>query len=49
MRLLIYITKWLSRKIVSVCIPTSSMGRSDVRIMIAVVDKDPELGIASNI
>lgn len=49
MRLLIYITKWLSRKIVPVCIPTSSMGRSDVRIMIAVVDKDPELGIASNI
>ena len=43
------IAKWFFRKIACVYIPTSSMGGSDVRIMIALVGSNPDLGIANNI
>lgn len=45
----IYIAKWFSRKIACVYIPTSTMGESNVRIMIAVVGSDPSLSIANNV
>ena len=45
----IYIAKWFSRKIARVYIPTSTMGESNVRIMITVVGSGPSLSIANNI